>query len=168
MPQPPPTVDPLARLAVRGDFLDTARAVPVVDERGRYVPALRALANASGTYAIVAADGQCLYVGESHTGRLYRTVQRHFQRWTDNPYISPRAGSRPRPVYDRWAVRWCAVVSEPGEAMPHQWAEIQRLQPRDNVVEGAAVIDYEAAAAAAADVDPLAPPAAGPDADIPF
>ena len=39
------------------------------------------LAGKSGVYIIQARGGDILYIGESHTGRLKKTLLRHFQRW---------------------------------------------------------------------------------------
>ncbi len=45
---------------------------------------VRALKGKSGVYVIRERGflGSVLYIGESHTGRLYSTLLRHFQRWT--------------------------------------------------------------------------------------
>jgi excinuclease UvrABC nuclease subunit len=70
------------------------------------------------------AGSSVLYVGESHTGRLGKTLSRHFQTWE-----GPTAG----PTYDANAV-WCAVVETPAEmAVATQNALIEKLKPRDNV-----------------------------------
>jgi excinuclease UvrABC nuclease subunit len=49
---------------------------------------VKALKGKSGVYLIREKDGflffpgEVVYVGESHTDRLYSTLLRHFQRWT--------------------------------------------------------------------------------------
>ena len=57
-----------------------------VGERGEPYPDwVRALTDKSGVYVIreIGDDGtaEVVYVGESHTNRLYNTLTRHFQRW---------------------------------------------------------------------------------------
>lgn len=55
-----------------------------VDARNpeRYAPWVRELRDRSGVYIIRDAHHrEPLYVGESHTNRLYTTLTRHFQRW---------------------------------------------------------------------------------------
>jgi len=45
-----------------------------------YPPWVRALRGASGVYVL--REGKTIrYIGESHTGRLYETMTRHFQHW---------------------------------------------------------------------------------------
>src|SRR5208282_4083092 len=58
-------------------------------KEGRAVaPWVRALKGKSGVYLIREKNGflffagEVLYCGESHTGRLYSTLLRHFQHWT--------------------------------------------------------------------------------------
>ena len=56
----------------------------VVDGRDvlRYAPWVRELRDRNGVYVIRDAFSRdVLYVGESHTGRLYSTLTRHFQFW---------------------------------------------------------------------------------------
>ena len=56
----------------------------VVDRRDilRYAPWVRELKDRNGVYVIRdALDGDVYYVGESHSGRLYSTLTRHFQFW---------------------------------------------------------------------------------------
>jgi hypothetical protein len=79
----------------------------------------------SGVYAIADLDGVVLYVGESHTGRLRKTVARHFQDWSD-----PR---QPRFTYDRFQVQlcWLETADADAQAVEAQW--IEELDPRDNL-----------------------------------
>lgn len=67
---------------------------------GRWNPVLRRQAtNASGAYAVRdAKTHQVLYVGESATGALWKTFQRHFQDWSALPehYYDRRGRKRQR------------------------------------------------------------------------
>lgn len=67
---------------------------------GRWNPVLRRQAtNASGAYAVRdAKTHQVLYVGESSTGALWKTFQRHFQDWSSLPehYYDRRGRKRQR------------------------------------------------------------------------
>lgn len=87
---------------------------------------VRSLSKSSGVYLIRALDGEMLYIGESHTKRLYKTLTRHFQKWSDY--------RRYRIVYDRNSVR-VAVVQTPDEiAFEKQNVLIARFKPRDNII----------------------------------
>lgn len=60
---------------------------------GPFPPWLRATVGRCGVYAIRSVrSGEVMYVGESHTGRLYETLTRHLQFWK-----GPKAG----PTYER-------------------------------------------------------------------
>jgi hypothetical protein len=50
----------------------------------KYRPWVAALAGKSGVYVIREKGflGDIVYIGESHTGRLKKTLLRHFQKWT--------------------------------------------------------------------------------------
>ncbi len=50
----------------------------------RYPDWFRALVSSSGVYAI-REGGRVVYVGESHAGRLKKTIARHFQAWGRSP-----------------------------------------------------------------------------------
>lgn len=67
---------------------------------GRWNPVLRRqAANASGAYAVRdSKTHQVLYVGESSTGALWKTFQRHFQDWSALPehYYDRRGRKRQR------------------------------------------------------------------------
>ncbi len=95
-----------------GDFFDAA-----------YPAWVRALRGKSGVYLIRSNAGALLYVGESHTGRLYETLTRHFQSWS-----GPTAGN----TYGRGAVKVAAIVTPAGKAVARQNRLICEMQPRDN------------------------------------
>lgn len=80
----------------------------------------------SGVYLIRdASTGRLLYVGESHTGRLRKTLLRHFQKWSGKT----RGVTYPP---DTVQVRW--RILPPRDAVKSQNAFIRRLKPRDNEV----------------------------------
>lgn len=57
----------------------------VAREDGRWSTDVQALAGQNGVYLIGdRRDGNLLYIGESHTGRLYGTITRHYQQWSDS------------------------------------------------------------------------------------
>lgn len=87
---------------------------------------IRALRGKSGVYVIRQADaGRVLYVGESHTGALKKTLLRHFQSWT---------GKTAGPTYGRGAVEIAVEITPPGRAVSRQNSLICKLQPRDNTL----------------------------------
>lgn len=99
---------------------------PACDERGEFLPWLHALRNQSGAYVIRAREnGRTLYVGESHTGNLAKTIKRHFYPWKDSP-------DRPHHVYQRGRVEIAVRLCPPEAAAGAQFNLIQRLNPRDN------------------------------------
>lgn len=102
-----------------------------------YHPELAALrrTRASGIYAIV-EGGEVLYVGESHTGRLYDTITRHFRKWEIDPERDAQGRRRGGVPYNRYKVRVVYVITEPDTAQALQYAEIERLRPRDNSIDG--------------------------------
>lgn len=51
---------------------------------GEFAPWVSALKGRSGVYVFRSGlTGRALYVGESHTGNLDRTIKRHFWQWGD-------------------------------------------------------------------------------------
>jgi hypothetical protein len=85
----------------------------------------------SGCYAIKwdggwLDDGGVMYVGESHTGRLYETFTRHFQAWS-----GPQSGV----TWDRRSCEACVEVFEAGEVKAKQVEWIADLNPRENRYE---------------------------------
>lgn len=91
---------------------------------------LRALARASGAYVIKdRGSGEVLYVGESHTGSLYDTITRHFQRWGGRTRATRRTAGT---TYDRDRVLVAVKLTRPSDAIAAQDELIARLKPRDN------------------------------------
>lgn len=86
---------------------------------------VRDLRGKSGVYVIREPAGRVLYVGESHTGRLKKTLLRHFQAWS---------GKTAGPTYSRGSVEVAVLVTPAGRAVAAQNRLICRLQPRDNTV----------------------------------
>lgn len=109
-----------------------------VGHRGEPYPEwLRALRGQSGVY-VIRENGVVVYVGESHTGRVYETLTRHFQAWRrwksfwDGQYGE---GHDPGLTYDRSTVEVAVRVTDHGDpALDEEAALIRRLQPRDNLV----------------------------------
>lgn len=99
---------------------------PACDARGNFLPWLGSLGNRSGVYVIRRASRRrTLYVGESHTGQLAKTIKRHFYPWRDGP-------DRAHHVYDRRAVEVAVRLTPPTSAVAAQDNLIRRLDPRDN------------------------------------
>lgn len=116
-------------------FVDVGAAVPVVAEGSRrYSRALAELrgVRVSGVYVLVdGLTGQALYVGESHSGRLFETITRHFRQWqAAGVYANGRRAGGVSYERSRVLVAWRVVEPEYVSAL--QWAEILRLNPRDN------------------------------------
>jgi hypothetical protein len=90
----------------------------------KVAPWVSGLGARSGAYVIKdARTGQILYVGESHSGRLRKTLLRHFQAWTGRT-----AGKTYNPERVVVALRFCP----PSAAVSCQNNLICRLRPRDN------------------------------------
>lgn len=118
-------------------ILDPARAIAPTTVSGQYVPALAALRSrkASGVYGILSGS-QWLYVGESHTGRLYDTITRHFRSWKLDPRTDGQGRRRGGTEYDRRQVRIVWIETAPDEAEALQYAAIGMYKPRDNSHQG--------------------------------
>ena len=99
---------------------------PVCDDRGNFLPWLSDVSKASGAYVIRnRISREVLYVGESHTGQLRKTIVRHF--WPHKETI------KRHDLYQRGRVEVAVRVCPPGPAaIGCQNNLIQRLQPRDN------------------------------------
>ena len=98
-----------------------------IGERGAYPDWVRILARSSGVYVIRSKGllGQIEYVGESHTGRLKKTLLRHFQNWK-----GPTSG----PVFRRGAVEVAVFKTRAENAVELQNSIIAEYSPRLNVV----------------------------------
>ena len=111
-----------------------------VGERGEPYPEwLRRYRGASGVYVIRDRDTrEVLYVGESHSRRLYETLTRHFQRWRRKKQFWHGLFSKADPgrVYDREHCTVAVVVCPAGDAIDRQYRAIQRARPRDNQIDG--------------------------------
>jgi hypothetical protein len=95
---------------------------------GMFFPGwLNELRTKSGAYVIRnKATHEILYVGESHTGRLAKTIKRHFYAWKDDP-------ARVHHVFARRSVEVATRVTPPDKAKEEEKALIARLQPEKNV-----------------------------------
>ncbi len=113
-----------------------------VGRSGEPYPAwLRKLRDKSGAYAI-RQGGRVVYVGESHKGRLYGTITRHFQGWRRQQTLKQffvglfvDKGADPGFTYERGACEVAVRVTSSRDAaidLQDQW--IRRLDPRDNTV----------------------------------
>ncbi len=84
----------------------------------------------SGVYLIRdARSREIVYIGESHTGRLYETLSRHLYAWN---------GKGAGPSYHPGYVEIAVIVAETplDDPVADQYALIQRHEPRDNVMDG--------------------------------
>ena len=84
----------------------------------------------SGVYLIRdARTREMLYIGESHTQRLYQTLTRHFYFWN---------GRGAGPSYHPGLVEVAVIVASTPLDSPveDQYQLIQKLKPRDNVMDG--------------------------------
>jgi hypothetical protein len=103
---------------------------------------VRALDGKSGVYVIreTQRDGSevTVYVGESHTDRLYQTLTRHFQTWRrSKKFWTGQYGGQghdPGLTYPRDQVTVAVRVLAPARAIEEETRLIQRLRPRDNLI----------------------------------
>jgi hypothetical protein len=108
----------------------------------RYPAWLRALRGKSGVYIIRERqrDGSnpIVYVGESHTSRLYQTLTRHFQTWRRaKKFWAGQYGGQghdPGLTYDRARCTVAVRVMPAERAIDEEARLIARLRPRDNLV----------------------------------
>src|SRR5262245_55239978 len=127
----------------RDGRLRNANYRPIGRGGERYPDWLRALRGKSGVYVIRERqrDGSnpVVYVGESHAGRLYQTLTRHFQIWRRHKkfWSGQYTGSQshdPGLTYHR-ARCTVAVRVLPAERAMHEEARlIARVRPRDNLI----------------------------------
>jgi hypothetical protein len=110
-----------------------------VGERGEPYPVwLRRYRGASGVYVIRDRDTrEVFHVGESHSGRLYETLTRHFQdwrRWKGFWRGQFGEGHDPGLTYERGRVEVAVRITSDAAAIEEQSRLIARLRPRDNLL----------------------------------
>lgn len=106
-----------------------------------YPQVIGKLKKSSGVYAIRHRgwlSKTVVYVGESHSGNLYKTLVRHFQAWNRGKgwwtgQYAP-AQTDPGHTYDRASHEVAFRVASPARALALQAAWIASLKPRDNVI----------------------------------
>jgi hypothetical protein len=113
---------------------------PVGHSAEPYPDWVRALKGKSGVYVIRELDENgepvIVYVGESHTDRLYDTLTRHLQQWRRwKGFWKGQYGQGHDPglTYDRDAVEVAARVVPPDEAIELEARLIRKYSPRDNI-----------------------------------
>lgn len=113
---------------------------------------IRALKGKSGIYVIRELDENgepvIVYVGESHTDRLYDTLTRHLQQWRRWKGFwrgQYGQGHDPGLTYDRGAVEVATRVVSPEEAIDLEARLIRRYSPRDNINGQVEELDQEEA-----------------------
>ena len=104
---------------------------------------VRMLDGKSGVYILreIQDDGttEIVYVGESHTGRLYQTLTRHFQTWRRakkfwTGQYTGRQSHDPGLTYDRERITVAVRVLPAARALAEEARLIARLRPRDNLL----------------------------------
>jgi hypothetical protein len=105
---------------------------PVTPDGAAFADWLRAMRGhgLSGVYLIRdARTRESLYIGESHTGRLYETMTRHLYAWN---------GKGSGPSYVPAYVEIAVIVAETplDDPVADQYALIQEHEPRDNIMDG--------------------------------
>jgi len=110
---------------------------------GRFPDWVRALRGRSGVYLIRERqrDGSnpVVYIGESHTDRLYQTLTRHFQTWRRHKkfWSGQYTGSQshdPGLTYHRGRCTVAVRVMSAERALHEEARLIARLRPRDNLI----------------------------------
>jgi len=139
-----PSGDPARNLPGDAELRNAGLIYRPVGASGERYPAwVRALDGKSGVYVIkeVQRDGseETVYVGESHSGRLYDTLTRHLQTWRRRKTFwrdqFGGQGHDPGLTYPRHRVRIAARVLSPARAMAEETRLIQTLRPRDNLLK---------------------------------
>jgi hypothetical protein len=99
----------------------------------RYPDWLRDLEGECGAYAIRWTDtGEVVYVGESHSGHLRKTLTRHLQAWQTPHWFDEMSGRGEDLSYPREEVEVAVWLSNCSDAQELQVELICELQPRDN------------------------------------
>lgn len=110
------------------------------DTGDKYPAWIQALDGKSGVYVIKRKrDGKILYVGESHSHALKKTLIRHFQQWRrdkQNRHAVHDWHRHTGRTYDRDEVLVFALVTRKDQAQKIQYRLIQRLAPLHNDVDG--------------------------------
>lgn len=120
-------VKDLARPERRAEMA-TAEVYPFspLADTSAFPPWIRGLRKKSGVYIIRARSSESIaYIGESSTNRLYATLTRHFQRWS-NKYHTAGA------TYDRGDIEVAVIVVPNEHAHYLQNTLICELKPDDN------------------------------------
>jgi hypothetical protein len=114
---------------------------PVGNTGDAYPDWMRDLLHSSGVYAIrvpgFIRSHVVVYVGESHSGRLAKTIARHFQSWTRSKgWWSGLfgTGADPGRTYSRGDVEVLVVTCPASRAIALQNKWIRELEPRDNIL----------------------------------
>jgi hypothetical protein len=116
---------------------------PVGGSGEPYPDWIRMLDGKSGVYIFreIQSDGatETVYVGQSHTGRLYQTLTRHFQTWrrAKKFWAGQYTGSQshdPGLTYDRERITVAVRVLPADRALAEEARLIARLRPRDNLI----------------------------------
>lgn len=94
---------------------------------------LKALRGRSGAYVIREKGGAVLYVGESHTGRLYQTITRHFQAWS---------GRGSGFTASRYGVEVAVRLTPPPAAVGAQDNLICKLKPSANQTDPCSEVPF--------------------------
>src|SRR5208282_6019360 len=102
-------------------------------KHGRAIaPWVRTLKGRSGCYLIrekngfLFFSGDVVYIGESHSNRLYSTMLRHFQHWT---------GKTAGPTFAASKVEVAVVRCPAARALDLQNAMIAEYRPKLNIAE---------------------------------
>lgn len=105
---------------------------------------VRALRAESGVYVIREKGlfgSTVVYVGESHSGTLKKTLTRHFQGWKRSKafweeFFNPSGSSTdPGRTYDRDKCEVRIWVCPAGKAVDLQFEKIAEYKPRDNLIK---------------------------------
>jgi hypothetical protein len=92
----------------------------------RFAKWLNELRNLSGAYVIrKKGSHEILYVGESHTGHMAKTIKRHFYKWDDD-------GNRKHFTVSPSSVEIAVRLTPPNAAVGTQNNLIRRLNPSQN------------------------------------
>jgi hypothetical protein len=98
-----------------------------IQKAGEWAAWLDSLKKRSGVYIIRRTRGHGVpYVGESHSGRLRKTLMRHFWHWR---------GKTASVTYDPASCEVAVELLPASKAVARQNKLIHRLNPDDNVID---------------------------------